>query len=66
MNFRKLTKKLRKLGCEQLRSTKSSHEEWINPATNTTASIPNHGLKDLKMGTIKSIERELKVDLDSV
>ena len=61
-----MDEKVARIRCEQLRSTKSLHEIWINPATNTTASIPNHGSKDLKIGTIKSIERELKVDLDSV
>ena len=61
MNYRELTRKLRRLECEFDRSAKGDHEIWINTATRSRTTIPNWGGRDLKAGTISSILRDLGI-----
>ena len=61
MRYRELAKRLRGLGCHELRAGKGSHRIWHNPATNQEASIPDWSNKDLKVGTIRSIIRGLGI-----
>jgi len=63
MNYRDLTRKLTGLGCEFRRHGKGSHEIWVNLNNRKKTSIPNWGRKDLKMGTIRAILRQLEIDL---
>ena len=65
-NYRKFTKKLHQKGCRLLRETKSSHKIWINPETNTTASIPDWGAKDSTPGIISSTLKQLQVDISDL
>ena len=62
MNHRQLTRKLRRLGCYRHRQGKGSHEIWVNPQSDTEASIPQWGAKDLKPGTLAAILRDLEID----
>lgn len=67
MNYRELTRKLRKLDCALDRYAKGSHEIWMNSKTGARTTIPNWGNKDLTAGTISKILRDLgvrKEDLD--
>ena len=62
MTHRELTRKLRALGCEYRRQAKGSHEIWSNPANGGMSSIPNRGRKDIPIGTIRGILRDLGID----
>lgn len=62
MRYRELAKRLRGLGCEELRQGKGSHTIWYNPETGKMASVPNWGKKDLAPGTVRAIIRELDID----
>ena len=59
MTYRELTRKLRALGCEFDRQSRGSHEIWRNPANGGRTTIPNWGGKDLRVGTIRGILRDL-------
>lgn len=61
MRYRQIARRLRKLGCEQVRRGKGSHRVWYNPATAKTAVIPDWGSKDLAPATVRAIIRELGI-----
>ncbi len=61
MRYREISKRLKKLGCRQLRQGRGSHRIWLNPGTNQIASIPDWGSKDLAPGTVRAIIRELGI-----
>lgn len=61
MRYRELAKRLRRLGCQQLRAGKGSHRIWYNPATGKVASVPDWGSRDLATGTVRAILRELGI-----
>ncbi|MDE2803298.1 MAG: type II toxin-antitoxin system HicA family toxin [Chloroflexota bacterium] len=60
MRHRELTRKLRNLGCGLYRQGKGSHEVWRNTNGDET-TIPNWGSKDLPIGTIRKILRDLGI-----
>jgi predicted RNA binding protein YcfA (HicA-like mRNA interferase family) len=62
MRYRELAKRLRGLGCQELRWGKGSHVIWLNPENGKIASVPDWGAKDLAMGTVRAIIRELDID----
>lgn len=64
MRYRELAKRLRKLGCQDLRSGKGSHRMWFNPETNQVTAVPDWGSKDLAPGTVHAIIRELGIGRD--
>lgn len=64
MRYREVAKKLRKLGCEELRRGSGSHRKWHNPSSGGISSIPDWGSKDLKLGTLREAIRELGLDWD--
>ncbi len=59
MKYRQVAKRLRELGCEELRQAKGSHRYWRNPATGLVTSVPDWGSKDLREGTVRGIIRQL-------
>ncbi len=61
MRYRTLAKRLKKLGCEELRSAKGSHRIWYNPNTDLEAVAPDWGTKDLRLGTVRAIIRQLGI-----
>ncbi len=61
MRYREVAKRLKKLGCQELRQGKGSHRIWLNPETNQIASVPDWGGKDLAPGTVRAIIRELGI-----
>ena len=61
MRYRELAKRLRRLGCQQLRAGKGSHRIWYNPTTGKVASVPDWGSKDPAPGTVRAILRELGI-----
>ena len=64
MNYRELTRKLRRLGCEFDRRARGDHEIWINTSTHARTTIPNWGSRDLRSGTISAILRDLGISRD--
>ena len=52
--YRKIIKKLKKLGFEFSRQAAGSHEIWYNPATHKYTTIPNHP-GDMPEGTLRAI-----------
>lgn len=61
LKYRKVIKKLRKLGFEFRRATGGSHEIWWNEETNKTCVVPHH--REIKAGTVKSIAKQADVTL---
>jgi mRNA interferase HicA len=63
MKYREAAKKLEALGCRELpRHGGGSHRKWYNPATSRFAPLPDWGSKDLKMGTLHAVVRQLGID----
>ena len=61
MRYRDIVKRLKRLGCRELRQGKGSHRIWYNPETNQVTSVPDWGSKDLATGTVRAIIRELGI-----
>jgi predicted RNA binding protein YcfA (HicA-like mRNA interferase family) len=67
MNYRELAKKLRSIGCREIRRRGSgSHRKWLYPTTGKGTTIPDWGHKDLKEGTISAIYRQLGIKKKSL
>lgn len=63
MKHRDVDRKLRALGCEELpRRGKGSHRIWHNPAKDRIAPVPDWGPRDLKLGTIRAVTRQLELN----
>ncbi len=62
MRYRDLIRKLRKLGCEFERQGRRSHEIWVKLGTELEGTVPDWGSKDLKLGTVRKILRDLQID----
>lgn len=62
-NYRKVIKKLKKLGFVFDRQAKGSHELWYNPETRRRVLIPRHHGKILKRKTLKSIIGETELTI---
>ena len=61
MRYREIAKRLKKLGCQELRQGKGSHRIWFNPETGQVTTVPDWGAKDLAPGTVRAIIRELGI-----
>jgi len=65
MRYREVSRRLRALGCEELaRHGKGSHRVWRNPANGCIAPLPDWGAKDLKIGTLRAVLRQLGLEWD--
>ena len=65
MRYREVARKLRSLGCDEVpRRGKGSHRIWRNPQTDRIAPLPDWGHKDLKLGTIRAVIRQLGLEWD--
>jgi len=61
MRYRQLAKRLRQLGCEEIRTGTGSHRIWRNSASGRLTTIPDWGSPDLAPGTVRAIIRELGI-----
>ena len=61
MEYRKLTRRLRQLGCEFVRQAPDSHEVWWNPINYKFTVIPRPGGRDLPSDTLRAIVRQLGI-----
>jgi mRNA interferase HicA len=65
MKYRELTRRLKILGCQEIpRRNAGSHRKWINPLSGKGTVIPDWGNKDLKIGTVRNILKQLKIELE--
>ncbi len=65
MKYKEIARRLRALGCQELpRRGKGSHRVWHNPAGGQIAPLPDWGAKDLKIGTLKAVIRQLGLNWD--
>jgi predicted RNA binding protein YcfA (HicA-like mRNA interferase family) len=63
MKYREISRKLKSLGCDEMRNRGAgSHRVWRNPRNRKIAPIPDWGPKDLKLGTLRAIIRQLGLD----
>lgn len=63
LNYREVTKRLRKLGYRFYRRGKGSHELWVNDEDGRVIPVPNHKGKAIKKGTIAAIIREAGISI---
>ena len=63
MKYREATRKLVVLGCSEVpRRGRGSHRKWFNPANQQSTVLPDHGSKELKIGTLRAAVRQLGID----
>jgi predicted RNA binding protein YcfA (HicA-like mRNA interferase family) len=63
MKYRDVARKLKLLGCEAVpRRGKGSHRVWHNPANGRITTLPDWGGKDLKIGTIRGVVKQLGLE----
>jgi predicted RNA binding protein YcfA (HicA-like mRNA interferase family) len=63
VRYQEVVKKLKKMGCQEIpRKGSGSHRKWYNPKSNNIVPIPDWGNKDLKIGTLRQIIRQLGLD----
>ena len=66
MKYRDVAAKLTSLGCREIpRTGGGSHRKWTNPATNRSTVVPDWGGKELKLGTVRAVVRQLNLDWES-
>jgi predicted RNA binding protein YcfA (HicA-like mRNA interferase family) len=66
MTYRDAARKLAALGCREVpRRGRGAHRKWTNPATNRSTVLPDHGGRDLKLGTLRAAVRQLGLDWDA-
>lgn len=59
MTYAELTRKLKKLGCRFRRRAKGGHEIWWHPERKLYTAIPRHGRKEIAVGTLSKILKDL-------
>ena len=63
MTYREVERKSRRLGCQEIsRWSGGSHRKWMDPATGQATPVTDGSAKDLKLGTIRGIVRQLGLD----
>ncbi|MDA3874299.1 MAG: type II toxin-antitoxin system HicA family toxin [Kiritimatiellae bacterium] len=62
-SYRKITKKLKRLGFEFRRHAAGSHEIWGNKAIGRLTTIPNHP-GDMPEGTLRAILKQADISPD--
>jgi mRNA interferase HicA len=63
MRYREVARKMASLSCEVVpRRGKGSHRVWHNRNNGRLASIPDWGTRDLKIGTLHAVVRQLGLE----
>ncbi len=66
MTYREAVRRLARLGCVEIpRRGGGAHRKWHNPAAGRATVVPDHGGKDLKLGTLRAAVRQLGLDWDA-
>jgi mRNA interferase HicA len=63
MTYREVARKLAALGCQELpRKGGGSHRKWHNLSNNKATVVPDWGHRDLKLGTVRALLRQLEIE----
>lgn len=63
MTYREAVRRLQVLGCQEIpRRGGGSHRKWHNPSTGRSTVLPDHGSRDLRIGTLRAAVRQLGID----
>ncbi len=63
MTYREAVRKLKALGCQELpRTGGGSHRKWINLSNQHAIVLPDWGNRDLKLGTLRAVVRQLGLE----
>ena len=63
MRYGDVATHLERLRCHELpRSGGGSHRKWVNPANGRSTIVPDHGRKDLSIGLVRAVVRQLGLD----
>ena len=63
MKYLDVSRKLRVLGCqERKRRGGGSHRKWFNPHSQRATVVPDWGSRELKLGTVRAVVRQLGID----
>jgi len=66
VKYRDVAGKLTSLGCREIpRTGGGSHRKWTNPSANRSTVVPDWGGKELKLGTVRTVVRQLGLDWES-
>ncbi len=66
MTYREVARKLQSLGCREItRSGGGSHRKWHNPASTRSTVVPDWSGRDLKVGTVRAVVRQLGLEWDA-
>lgn len=58
MTSREVIKKLKSLGCTEVRQS-GSHKRFVSPCGKCFTTVSEHSSKDIKLGTLLQIERDM-------
>ena len=65
MKYRDVARKLARLGCVEIpRRGDGSHRKWKNTVSGRATVLPDWQGKDLKLGTVRAVVRQLGIDWD--
>ncbi|MBI4815191.1 MAG: type II toxin-antitoxin system HicA family toxin [Deltaproteobacteria bacterium] len=59
MKSREVGRRLLDLDCTLVRQN-GSHERWVSPCGKCFTTVPSHGPRDIKIGTLRSIQRQME------
>jgi mRNA interferase HicA len=66
MIYREVARKLARMGCQEIpRRGGGAHRKWRNPVANRSTVVADHGGKDIKLGTLRAVVRQLGLDWDA-
>lgn len=51
--------------CDRKLMMLGSHRKWFNPQTQRATVVPDWGAKDLKLGTLRAVVRQLGIEWSS-
>lgn len=63
LNYRELTKKLKKLGFYYKRPCKGDHKLWVRDSDKATTIIPHHTGRNISMIVIKGVLKDLEMSV---
>lgn len=66
MKYSEVARKLERLGCQVVRrKSGGSHRKWRNPVAKRSTVVPDWGGRDLKLGTIRGVVKQLALNWEA-
>ena len=66
LNYKRIAKVAKHLGFYLVRRAKGSHEVWRRDLDKRQTTIPNHGNKTIRRGTLKAILDDFGITLEGL